>query len=276
MNSFLSYLGGKSLLSNKIIAKVPEHTCYCEVFAGAAWMLFRKQESDIEIINDINSDLVTLYRVIKNHLDEFIRYFRWLLVSREEFERFKATPPEVLTDIQRSVRFYYLLKAGFGSRIKSPTFSISTLRHSNFNLLRIEEELSAAHLRLARVYIENQPYAKVFERFDKPHTFFYVDPPYYNCENYYGDGIFSRNDFEKLRDILQKVKGKFIMSINDIPQIRKLFAGFPDRIRDHVILLHQVPKGAGKRFADHEFQTPSERSLYPCLRAIPVLKSKYI
>lgn len=226
MNSFLSYLGGKSLLADKIIPKVPEHTCYCEVFAGAAWLLFKKEESPVEILNDINADLVTLYRVIKHHLDEFIRYFRWLLVSREEFERFKVTPPEVLTDIQRAARFYYLLKAGYGSRIKSQTFSISTLRRSNFNLLRIEEELSAAHLRLSRVYVENMHYSRILQRFDKPHTFFYIDPPYYKCENYYGDGIFSREDFKKLRDLLQGVKGKFIMSINDAPEIRELYKGF--------------------------------------------------
>ena len=83
--SFLSWVGGKSLLANKIIPKIPEHTCYCEVFAGAAWLLFKKEESKTEIINDINSDLVTLYRVVKHHLDEFVRYLRWILVARDEF-----------------------------------------------------------------------------------------------------------------------------------------------------------------------------------------------
>jgi DNA adenine methylase len=191
MNSFLSYLGGKSLLTRKIIPLIPPHTCYCEPFCGASWLLFRKPEqAEVEIINDVNSDLVTLYRVVKHHLDEFIRYFRWLLVARDEFNRFKDENPDTLTDIQKAVRFYYLLKMGYGSRLKSPTLSISTQRPSNFNLLRIEEELSAAHLRLARVYIENVSYQKILERFDKPHTFFYIDPPYYGCENYYGDGIF--------------------------------------------------------------------------------------
>ncbi len=82
MKSFLSYLGGKSLLTGKIMPLIPAHVCYCEVFAGAAWLLFKKEESEVEILNDINSDLVTLYRVIKNHLDEFIRYLRWILISR--------------------------------------------------------------------------------------------------------------------------------------------------------------------------------------------------
>ena len=124
------------------------------------------------------------------------------------------------------MRFYYLLKAGYASRLENPTFSISTIRRCNFNLLRIEEELSAAHLRLSRVYIENLPYADIFKRFDRPHTFFYVDPPYYRCENYYGKGIFSREDFGRLRDILNGLKGKFMMSINDTKEIREIYRGF--------------------------------------------------
>jgi len=62
--------------------------------------------------------------------------------------------------------------------------------------------------------------------FDRPETFFYLDPPYYGCENYYGDGIFSREDFGKLSGILRGLKGKFILSINDHPQIRETFKGF--------------------------------------------------
>jgi len=226
MKSFLSYVGGKSLLAPKIIPRIPPHHCYCEVFAGAAWVLFRKEESPVEIINDINADLVTLYRVVKNHLDEFISYLRWLLAARDEFERFKKEDPQTLTDIQRAVRFYYLLKAGFASRIKNPAFSISVMERSNFNLLRIEEELSMVHLRLARVYVENMDYQEFIPRFDRPETFFYLDPPYYGCEKYYGDGIFGREDFKKLRDLLLVLRGKFILSINDTPEIRSLFKGF--------------------------------------------------
>ena len=110
MKSLLAYLGGKHLLAPKIIKRIPAHTCYCEVFAGAAWVLFTKEESKVEILNDINIELVTLYRVVKHHLEEFIRYLKWILVARDEFERFKKEDPETLTDIQRAVRFYFLLK----------------------------------------------------------------------------------------------------------------------------------------------------------------------
>jgi DNA adenine methylase len=229
MKSLISYLGGKSLLAKKIIPHIPDHKCYCEVFAGAAWLLFKKNPSNVEILNDINSDLVTLYRVVKHHLDEFVRYFRWELVSRDEFERLKGERPETLTDIQRAARFYYLLRNGYASRITNPSFSVAGTGKPRFNLLRIEEELSAVHLRLSRVYIENIHYDQFIRRFDKIQTFFYIDPPYYGCENDYGKGIFKRDDFRLLRDILASIKGKFIMSINNTPEIRNIFKGF--RIR---------------------------------------------
>jgi DNA adenine methylase len=222
----LAWVGGKSQLTDQIIPLMPAHTCYCEVFAGAAWLLFRKEESKVEIINDINLELITLYRVVKNHLEEFIRTLKWLLVARDEFDRFMLQEPTTLTDIQRSVRFFYIMKTGYGARLKNPSFGIGASAPSRFNLLRIEEELSAAHLRLARVYVENRPYQTVIDRFDKPDTLFYVDPPYFGCENYYGNGIFSRDDFEVLRDRLAKIKGKFIMSINDVPAIREQFKEF--------------------------------------------------
>lgn len=224
--SFLAWVGGKSRLSDTIVPLIPEHHCYCEVFAGASWVLFRKEPSKVEIINDINSDLVTLYRVVKNHLEEFVKTLKWMLVARDEFDRFMQTEPTTLTDIQRAARFFYVAKTGFGARISSPTFGISTTHPSRFNLLRIEEELSDAHIRLHRAYIENRPYQQIIERFDKPNTFFYVDPPYFGCEDVYGKGLFSKDDFTKLRDQLASVKGKFIMSINNAPEIRELFKDF--------------------------------------------------
>jgi DNA adenine methylase len=192
-------------------------------------MLFRKEESKVEIINDINSDLVTLYRVVKNHLEEFVRTLKWLLVARDEYDRFMMMEPSTLTDIQRSVRFFYMMKTGYGARLRSPSFGIATSAPSRFNLLRIEEDLSAAHLRLSRVYIENRPFQTIIDRFDKPDTLFYVDPPYWGCENYYGNGVFSQADFTILRDRLASIKGKFVMSINDVPEIRELFKDFTIR-----------------------------------------------
>ena len=220
------WMGGKSLLAKRIIERIPEHVCYAEPFAGAAWVLFRKPESKVEVINDINKDVVTLYRCIQWHLEEFVRYFKWVLVSREEFERLKMADPDTLTDIQRAARFYYLQQACFGGRIASPTFGYSLKRPSKLNLLRIEEYLSAAHLRLASVYVECLPYHELIRRYDGPDTFFYADPPYWDCEGYYGQGIFSREDFTTLATQLGSIKGRFILSLNDTPGVREVFKTF--------------------------------------------------
>ena len=226
LRSPLAWIGGKSLLADRIIERFPAHQAYCEVFAGAAWVLFKKPESRVEVINDINRDLVNLYRCTKHHLPALIEQFRWMLVARDEFDRFMKTPADTLTDLQRAARFYYLTKAAFGAKVRGPSFGVSATQPPRLNLLRIEEDLSAAHIRLCRVLIENRPYAEVLDRYDKPTTLFYLDPPYWGCEGDYGPGLFSREDFSTLAQLLASLKGRFILSLNDTPGVREVFAGF--------------------------------------------------
>ncbi len=220
------WIGGKSQLSRRIIEAMPEHKCYCEVFAGAAWVLFKKPESQVEIINDVSRDVTNLYRVIQHHLEEFVRQFKWLLVSRDEWQRLNSVPPESLTDIQRAVQFYYLQRLSFGGKVNDRTYGTATTHKPRLNLLRIEEELSAAHLRLSQVWVDNLDFETCIRKHDRAHTFFYLDPPYHGVENYYGKGLFSRDDFQRLADLLAGIKGKFLLSINDVPEIRETFAAF--------------------------------------------------
>ncbi|KTT21908.1 DNA adenine methylase [Pseudacidovorax intermedius] len=222
----LAWLGGKSRLADQIIERMPPHETYCEVFAGAAWVLFKKPESKVEIINDINSELTNLYRCVKHHLAEVVLQFRWMLVARDDFDRFLRTPADSLTDIQRAARFFYLAKSSFGAKIHKPTFGIAATGAPRLNLLRIEEELSDAHARLARVFIENRPFDQVLQRFDRPGTLFYVDPPYWGCEKDYGEGLFTRDDFARLAALLGACKGKFILSLNDTTGVRETFRDF--------------------------------------------------
>jgi len=221
----LPWLGGKSRLAPQIIEMIDQrkHTAYVEVFAGAAHVLFRKSESKSETINDINGELINLYRVIQHHLEEFVRHFKWALIAREEFNRLKASNPETLTDIQRASRFFYLQKLTFAGKLGA-SYGTSTTGAPRFNLLRIEEDLSQAHLRLSRVNIERLDWAECIRRYDRPHTLFYVDPPYYGCEGDYEKDIFSRSDFEVLSSMLRLIKGDFILSLNDHPAVRDIFA----------------------------------------------------
>lgn len=226
-HSFSGWLGGKSQLARTIIDMMPEHHHYCEVFGGAGWVLFKKTISKMETINDINGDLVNLYRVFKYHPDALLKEFELQLISRDEFERLKASTSHTLTDIQRAARFYYLLRSCFGAKVADPNYFSHVERSPH---LKLGDELKSVLLdmqqRLQKVNIENRNFDVLIAKMDRPTTLFYLDPPYYNCEKYYGKDIFSRDDFLKLRDILKNIQGKFILSLNDVPEVREIFKDF--------------------------------------------------
>ena len=228
MNSPLAYIGGKSKLSRTIIDMMPEHKSYCEVFCGAAWVLFRKEPARYEVINDRDGDLVAFYRVLQNHLEEFLRQFRWLLASREWFEDFKRQQAAGgLTDIQRAARYYYLQRMCFGGRVRNRTFGVGPMSRPRINLLRIEEELSEVHLRLAAVTIESLDWRDFITRYDRAGVLFYLDPPYYKAPFY--DFNMELEDYQVMAAVLGKVKANFILSINDHPAMREVFARFSIR-----------------------------------------------
>lgn len=217
------WIGGKRRLAKHILPLFPAHTCYVEPFCGAAALYFLKAPSKIEVINDINGELVNLYRVVKHHLEEFVRQFKWALVSRQIYKWLQDTPEETLTDIQRAARFYYLQKQAFGGKVADHTFGTSTTSAPRFNLLRIEEELSMAHLRLSRTLIEHLDWNQCIERYDRPHTLFYCDPPYWGTEGY---GVeFGLENYDHMAELARSTKGKMIISVNDIPEMRQAFNG---------------------------------------------------
>lgn len=206
---------------------IPPHQRYAEVFAGAGWVFFRKAPSRAESINDINGELVTFYRCLQNHLEEFCKQFKWLLSSRELFEDFQRQKQAGgLTDIQRAARFYYLQRHAYAGKVAGQSFGVSPDAPPPVNLLRLETELSEAHLRLARVTIENLPWAEYVEKYDGEETFFYLDPPYFGSEDYYGKGLFPRSEFEVLAGRLASIRGRFLLSLNDTPEVRATFQGF--------------------------------------------------
>ena len=143
MNSPMAYIGGKHLLSKQIIQMIPEHSTYCEVCTGAGWVFFKKDPSSAEVINDLDNDLVSFYRVVQHHLEEFLKQFKWILTSRQVFEDYKdQIETGGLTDIQRAARYYYIQRNAFGGKVAGRTFGVSVTRPVRINLLRLEEEMS--------------------------------------------------------------------------------------------------------------------------------------
>lgn len=140
--------------------------------------------------------------------------FKWLQMTRVE----------TLTDIQRAARFYYLQQSAFGGRVDGQSYGTATTQPPGLNLLRIEEALSAAHLRLSNTYIEHLSWQEVMKKYDREHTLFYCDPPYWETEGY---GVpFEFDQYTALAKLMGEVKGKVIVSLNDHPAIRECFAGF--------------------------------------------------
>jgi DNA adenine methylase len=221
---FIRRLGGKSRLASKLLPLFPPHECYVELFCGGAALYFlRAEPAKTEVLNDISGDLVNLFRVVQNHLVEFCNQFRLAINSREIFEWHKITPPETLTDIQRAARFYYLQQHAFSGKPVGQTFGTATTAPA-FNLMRIEDTLSAASMRLGGTYIERLPWQTCFKKYDRAHTFFYADPPYWETEGY---GVeFGIEQYQELAELMRSCKGKVMVSLNDHPAMREVFAGF--------------------------------------------------
>ncbi len=222
MKSFIPWQGGKSKQAPHLCQLLPEHRCYVEVFSGAANLLFYKPPSKTEVINDINADLVNLFRIVRFHPREFLVQLRTMTHSRVEFADARSQPG--LTDIHRAVSSYLVIKMAFGGKggTKDPTYGYgttkrSTLRRTAFSLIR------QAHKRLDAVYIENLDFADCIRRYDRPHTVFYCDPPYHGTAGY--KTAFTWTDQLRLAEVLRSVEGKFLLSINDHPDIRRLYKG---------------------------------------------------
>lgn len=245
----IPWLGGKRRLANQIIPLFPPHECYVEAFCGGAALYFlRPMPAPVEVLNDLNGELVNLYRVVQNHLEEFVRQFKWAVSSREVFRWHQLSVPDTLTDIQRAARFYYLQHHAFGGKVKGQTFGTATTAPAP-NLMRIEESLSAAHLRLAGAYIENKPWHECIERYDRPHSFIYCDPPYWQTEGYGID--FPFEEYERMAELMRSCKGKMMVSINDHEDIRRVFADFHMRGMKIKYAVNNVP-GAAKAATSRE------------------------
>jgi len=241
----LSYIGGKRAIAKQIIATFPDHTTYVEVFAGGAQVLFRKELSKVEILNDLDREIVNFFRICQQHHEELLRYLRMTLVSRAWFDLLNATDPDTLTDVQRAARYFYLLKNCFAGLVVRHNFHISVSEPAGFNPERIPALIEETHKRLARVQIECLPYEKVLAKYDRKTTLFYLDPPYYARKLYRYN--LSHDDFVAMAERLPGLKGRFVLSLNDVPEVRAIFQKF--RIRG-IELAYTAQKTAGRRFKE--------------------------
>lgn len=243
------YQGGKRNLARRIckLIAATDHDGYAEPFVGMGGIFLRRPvRARVEVINDISGDVATFFRVLQEHYPYFIDMLRWRVASRAEFERLRDLPADRLTDLQRAARFLYLQRLAFGGKVTGQNFGVSSGHASGFNLTRIEPMLADIHERLAGVTIEQLPFDRFIGRYDRPGMLFYLDPPYWGCENDYGADVFARSDFDRLAAQLASARGQFILSINDKPAVRECFAAFRIRPIDTTWTIGTKETRAGK------------------------------
>jgi len=221
MNSFMSWVGGKKSLRDAVLARFPPYyERYIEVFGGAGWVLFHKPPgNDFEVYNDFNSNLVNLYRCVRDNPNKLKYKLRYVLDSRQDFEWIASLHKRGLfprfRDYDRAAKFYQLVRYSYASGLDS----FGSQPHSIWSDFPM---IDMAARRLQKVVIENKDFEKLIRQYDRPVSFFYCDPPYFATENYYKDVGFTTKDHIRLRDTLLGISGKFLVSYNDCPEIREL------------------------------------------------------
>ena len=214
-------MGGKSKLRKTIIEMIPEHTCYVELFFGAGWVYFGKEPSKVEVINDIDKELINLFKMIKYHAPEVERLLQYEFSGRDIFEEYKNYTVEYLTEIHRAIRFLYLITQSFAGIGGTYGYGTNTKPSPQIFYKDVLIELKN---RLRNTYVENLDFSKIIDKYDRDYSFFFCDPPYYNTAGY--GNTFGKEEHLLLRDKLKNLKGKFLLTINDAPGVREWYRDF--------------------------------------------------
>jgi len=209
----ISYYGGKQQMLKMILPLIPSHKIYTEAFFGGGALFFAKEPSEVEIINDLNSEVTNFYKVLKTHPKELHQRIEQTLHSRREYQDAMVIyeNPHLFNEIERASAFYILTNQGWGSKIGSWGYSVQDNK-SSLKYFNKKNQLTDTYSdRLNLVQIENNDAIKVIKSRDTTDTFHYLDPPYLNCNQGHYSG-YKLSDFESLLKALTTLKGKFLMS----------------------------------------------------------------
>lgn len=217
----INRMGGKSKLRKTIISMLPQHVCYIELFFGAGWVYFGKEPSKVEVINDVDKELINLFRMIKYHAPEIERMLQYDFSGRDIFEEYKNESVGNLTEINRAVRFLYLITQSFASKGGNYGYGTNTIPKQQIFYTEILNDLKR---RLRNTYVENLSFEKVIDKYDREYTCFFADPPYFEVSGY--SNRFGIKEHLFLLEKLINLKGKFILTINDHEKVREWYKQF--------------------------------------------------
>ena len=235
MDSPINWIGGKHLSAKKIVELMPEHHCYCEPFFGAGWVFFVKSKANTEVINDVNSELINIWRILQRKPEEFKERGRYELYAREFYEEycrdFSEGRHQKMSDVERAFRFFCMIKSAFGSKLFGgwgfgPARNVADAFFNEFKIIDAVTE------RLKHVQIDNKDFEQLIKDYDRVDTLTFVDPPYIkaNVDAQYFKSMgannvigFGLHDHQRLYNTLKGLKGKFILTIDDASFVRERY-----------------------------------------------------
>ncbi len=220
----MPFAGAQTTLLSFILKRIPSHRIYVEVFGGSAMVLLNKPPSQIEVYNDVDGELTNLFEVIRRHPRAFKLGFKFLLNSPHLLSLWRNE--ELKDPIEKAIRTYYFYycfrfpQAPSWRILKGERWGGTHIKTMFRSLLKIEK----IYERIKNIYVDNSDFRDCFKRWDSPNTFFFCDPPYWDITLYKHE--FSKQDHFDLRNIVRKLKGKWLITYGDGPEIRRLYLGY--------------------------------------------------
>lgn len=213
MKTPITYYGGKQSLLHIFLSLIPKHTIYVEPFVGGGALFWAKEKSDVEVVNDTNTEVINFYETLKKNFDALNQEIQATLHSREQHRQavIMYENPTMFSAVKRAWAFWVLASQSFGASLGSGwrygrSKKVETLIDTKKK--RFTEALSK---RIEMTQIECTDALKVIKTRDSDDTFFYCDPPYFNANMGHYKG-YTDEDFRRLLDSLATIKGKFMLS----------------------------------------------------------------
>lgn len=181
------WFGGKgnSKIKTAILDIIPPHERYIEPFGGGASILIAKEQSKVEVYNDLNRGVVNFFKVISDvdYFGKFMARSALLPVSREMYEEYLRTWPAISEPVEQAVRWYFIAQQSFGGMFGSSwgTSINSTSRGMSAQTSRWRssfDNLPLVHDRMQKVQIECCDWRNVLKRYSGEGWLAYCDPPY--------------------------------------------------------------------------------------------------
>jgi DNA adenine methylase len=224
VKSPIRWQGGKRKLADFIISRMPPHAAYVEGCCGGASVFWGKPAglSSAEILNDADGELINFYCVLHKRGRRLAAELDAMPYSRAFFSRMLASRPR--SAFSRAARFWYINRVNFGGRRRGATFGPNATRRAWVLPPSLLASLEETIERLRGVLFESVDVVRLLELYDRPDTLFYLDPPFYATSQEYACR-FGEQDHRRLAEALRRCRGAWLLSYDDCPSVRALYAG---------------------------------------------------